>query len=45
VVLRDVPPGEVWAGNPARPLRAVARKEPEPEAAPALATASGGRKG
>lgn len=25
VVLRDVPPGEVWAGNPARRLRAAGR--------------------
>ena len=28
VVLRDVPPGEVWAGNPARKLRDVVRPEP-----------------
>jgi acetyltransferase-like isoleucine patch superfamily enzyme len=27
VVLRDVPPGEVWVGNPARRLRAVTRPE------------------
>jgi sugar O-acyltransferase (sialic acid O-acetyltransferase NeuD family) len=46
VVLEDVPPGEVWAGNPARRLRAI-----EPARADAawepLATAAGpaGRKG
>lgn len=28
VVLHDVPAGEVWAGNPARKLRDVARPEP-----------------
>ncbi|HET9168050.1 MAG TPA: acetyltransferase [Actinospica sp.] len=28
VVLRDVPPGEVWAGNPACRLRAVADRAP-----------------
>jgi sugar O-acyltransferase (sialic acid O-acetyltransferase NeuD family) len=28
VVLRDVPDGQVWAGNPARPLRAARREVP-----------------
>ncbi|MDG4828900.1 acetyltransferase [Solwaraspora sp. WMMD1047] len=30
VVLRDVPPGQVWAGNPARWLRAAHPTEPAP---------------
>ncbi|MFI5487279.1 acetyltransferase [Micromonospora echinaurantiaca] len=35
VVLRDVPPGEVWAGNPARRLRPVeAPAEPDAEGVP-----------
>jgi sugar O-acyltransferase (sialic acid O-acetyltransferase NeuD family) len=34
VVLRDVPPGQVWAGNPARWLRAARPTEPTAEPAP-----------
>ena len=28
VVIKDVPAGEVWAGNPAHPLKHVARRRP-----------------
>lgn len=41
VVLRDVPPGEVWAGNPARRLRSAAPARP----AQAAFAAFSGRKG
>ncbi|MFL6115654.1 MAG: acetyltransferase [Catenulispora sp.] len=36
VVLRDVPEGEVWVGNPARKLRAVERPEPDSIPGPEL---------
>lgn len=38
VVLRDIPPGQVWAGNPARRLRTLANSE----AVPGTAADSGG---